>query len=732
MANTISDVEIKRSHCAMCGQHCGMEVFVNNGEIVKIVGDKNSSSKGFRCERNTLGALDYHNHPSRVNYPLKRVGARGEGKWQRISWQQAMDEVAQKISNIREKYGPEALAIMAGSGTANYGWLDVRWANLFGTPNRFFSSMNCFAPKGIVHCAMYGSDATGSPQRGVTKCIVFFSGNKKHSRPSTWKTIVDTKEQGAKIIVVDPRLTELAKIADIWLQIRPGTDAALAYGMLNIIIQENLYDKEFVQQWCLDFEKVKSCVRKYTPEVVEEITWISREKIIEAARTYATSKPALIEPSIDVSHSHLGGDPVLQSNLAKCALRAITGNLDVKGGDVMRDTNQASSLNYDDNMHWDKLINHPMRKRDSLSAEKFPISSVEGFALLRESMAKPNGKVDFIADWCFSPMASPHYIWQAILDEKPYPLKALIIDGLSLMCSRTNTRKIYAALKSDNLDISVVMDQFMRPEAMLADYVLPATDWFEVSWLDLVRNQTSEQAVTPKFERKSMYYFLRELGIRLGQEEYWPNTLEEMYDYIIRPRGLKFQEFSSHAPTARYKKYETDGFRTHSGKVELAPSLLKKLGYELWTPFKEPPRTPVSAPELAKKYPLILITGARTITFFHSTLREIAKLRAHHPDPLVQIHPDTARENGIADGDWVYIETPEGRIKQRAEVTKIIHPKVVGIEHAWSFPEQSGEDPNLFGIWESTAGVILPDDPELCDFQGGPPLRALLCKIYRV
>jgi len=597
--------------------------------------------------------------------------------------------------------------------------------------------MNCFAPQGITECAVYGTDARGCPVPGVTKCAVFFSANQPQARPEMWRDIKESKKTGTKIIAIDPRFTQIAEMADLWLQIRPGTDAALAYGLLNVIIQEELYDKEFVQKWCLGLDELKSCVSEYSPEVVEGITWIPRDKVVEVARIYATSKPAQMCSGWGVTYSHLGGEAVLQFNLAKCALRALTGNLDVEGGDLMRCP--AEQLNYVENMHWDKLIEHPLRKRDSLSVDKFPYSSVKGFTLLMKAMSKMYRRGGYLNDWAICPIVSPHLIWQAILEEKPYPVKGLIISGLNLMCVRTNIRKIYDALKSDNLDLIVTMDHFMRPHGILADYVLPSADWLEGPCINPLSYRTSEQSVPAKFERKLDYYFWRGLGVRLGQQEYWPDTLEDIYDEVLQPRGLSFKEYAaitSHEKDARwptrYRKYECDGFATNSGKIELAPSVLKELGYEVLTPYKEPPRSQVSTPELAKAYPLILITGGRTVTFMHSRFREIEKLRKRHPDPIVQIHPDTAAEHGITGGDWVYIETPEGKIKQKAEVTTKIHHQVIHIEHGWSFPEQPGEDPNLFGIWESNAGVILPDDPELCDFQGGSPLRALLCKIYKV
>jgi len=674
-----------------------------------------------------------------LNYPLKRVGDRGQGKWSRISWDQAMDEIAGKITEIRNDYGPEAVACMGGEGIACYYWTFMRWCNLFGTPNYFHSTKNCFSPQVIAEVAMYGSDTCHQvPVPGVTKCMVVFGANPFEARPQWWSSVVRSQKEGAKLIVIDPRLTKTAQRADLWLQLRPGTDAALAYGMLNVIVREGLYDKEFVDRWCLGFDEVEALVQDYTPEKVEAITWLPKEKIIEAARIYATSRPAQISTTWGVTHSQLGKGADLPVNLAKGALRAITGNLDVEGGELI--FSDLEDMAYDQNLCWDRLIDHPLRTRDNVSAERFPVGSVRGLKLFREAMKRVFKKGGYLRDWALAPNVSPYYMWQAILEEKPYPIKALIFPGLNVMCTRTNIDRVHQALVSPKLELSVVMDHFATPHGMLADYVLPATDWLERPWLEPGHHVAAEQSLPPKYERRHDYDFWRELGARLGQGEYWPETLEAMYDRFLEPAGASFAEFTrrvrwekdaSLIPDRTYKKYNKKGFATFSGKVELVPSILRKLGCELPSPFKEPPRSPFSTPVLAESYPLILITGGRTRIYFHSTLREEPKLRQRHPDPLVQIHPETAKRFDIAPGDWVYIETPEGRIKQKAEVTRGILPGVVHIEHGWWFPEQAGEEPRLFGVWESNAGVILPDEPEYCDYQGGPPMRALLCRISR-
>ncbi|MGA2670236.1 MAG: molybdopterin-dependent oxidoreductase [Dehalococcoidia bacterium] len=737
-----TSAEIKKACCGICRFSCPIEVYVRNNEVVRVGGDRNcGDGTGFRCQRSIKASLDFHNHPSRLNYPLKRVGSRGGGKWERISWSQAMDKIAARIGEIAAKYGPEAVACMGGTGINYCAWAYIRWCNLFGTPNYFNITKGCFQEQSLIETAMYGSDtAIQQPVPGVTKCMVVFGGNPYDSAQNMLANFTRAKNKGAKLIVIDPRFTKTAQMADLWLPIRPGTDVALAYGMLNIIIEEGLYDKEFVDKWCLGFDELRRCVRQYSPQIVEEITGIPHEKIVEAARSYANPKPAQITTLWGSAHSHLGHGVVLPINVAQCSLRVITGNLDVEGGEVLHQ--DLEGLNYDVEMHWDNLIDHPLRTRDNVSADAFPASSVKGFALLRQTL-KGAYKNGFLHDWEIASHVSPFYIWQAILEAKPYPIKALITAGSNILVTRTATRKIYQALKSENLGLYVNMDLFMTPSGMLADYLLPATDWLERPCMSFSHNghTASEQSVHPKYERRHDYDLWKDLGQRLGQQEYWPETLEAMYDRFLEPSGLTFKEFTRKSrwemsnksrPTRRFKKYKEAGFATASGKVELLPSWLTRLGYEPLTPYQEPPRSPLSTPEIAKEFPLILITGGRIRMFWHSTLRQFEKLRRLHPDPIVQIHPDTANQLGITNGDWVYIETPEGRIQQKVQITSDILPGVVHAEHGWWFPEQPGEDPHLFGVWKSSCGLILPDEPTLCDYVGGPPTTALLCKVYKV
>jgi thiosulfate reductase/polysulfide reductase chain A len=733
-------VEIKKANCWFCFLQCPVEVHVSNGDIIRVRGDKAGGRQGFICEKNLLASLSYNNHPNRLNYPLKRVGERGAGKWERISWERAMDEIADKLSRIRDEYGAEAVSCTKGHGHVHRYWAHQRWSNLFGTPNAIDSTKNCFQPQIAAEVSVYGDTTVPClPAPGVTKCMVIFASNPYEALPPNWQIFVKAKKQGAKTVVVDPRLTRTAELADLWLQIKPGTDGALAYAMLNVIIEEELYDKEFVGNWCLGFETVKDFVKEYTPEKVESITWVPREKIIEAARMYASNKPAIMNAGWGVTHSQLGRGRTLSVNLAKCILRSITGNLDIRGGELLHCGTRAA---LSQNMHWDKLFTHPLRKRDAVGAEEFPIMSVKAFKLFHEALKRVHGENGFPFETALYPNISPFFLWTSILEGRPYPIKGLLNMGMNVLVSRTNSRRIYQALRSSNLELHVTMELFMTPSAMLSDYVLPMCDWFErINFSPAAYySSTGEQCIEPKYERRSDYYFLRELGMRLGQEGYWPETVEEACNKFLKPIGLGFKELIRRVrwegektlePPKEYKKYEKTGFGTFSGKVELVPSILSKLGYELLPSYRDLPQTPgIIGGE--GEYPLVLISGGRVRTFFHSQLREQAKLRERRHDPTMQIHPDTALKLGIAGGDWVYIETPKGRIRQKAEITERIHPRVVHVEDGWWYPEQPGEEPHLFGVWESNASVLLPDEPQVCDYQGGPPMRAIQCRVSKV
>lgn len=735
-------MEVKRGLCFLCWCTCGIQVTIDNGNIVKVEGDPECPfNQGWLCERAQKAIHEIHTHPQRLNYPLKRVGERGQNQWQRISWEQAVDEIAGKIDAIRSQYGPEAL--MCGGGTGHGSGADtmrIRFMNLFGSPNYFYQGINCGAAMIMGQTAMYGWESISTAVPGLTKAMVLWGYNPANSWMTWWPIFLQAKQEGAKLIVIDPRLTETASYADEWLQIRPGTDGALALSLINVIINEDLYDHDFVENWTIGFEDLKRRAEKYTPERTAEITWIPKEKIIELARIYGTMKPVCHFGHLNWAHL---GPTSASAVLYTAALPAITGNLQIPGGTEVGSPMQ--KIKWYDYIGWDRLINHPQRTRDVVGAGKH-YKGVQTMASFMEATKRryPEGHAT-PSYMLFAPLRG---YWDAILEEKPYPIKAAIFQGTNVFSCLPNTRLIHKALTSPKLELSVTMDLFMTPTAMLSDYVLPATDFFErpemYNLLGLMPTlHAAPRLVPPLYERHDDYELWRDLGNRLGQAGEWPDTLEGAFSQQLARSNMTFEEFVEKEryflpEPAPNRHLEPDpatgkpmGFATPSGKIELRSSLLEKLGLDPLPDYEEPLWSPVRTPEMAKEYPLILITGSRLREYQHGEHRHYKAVRKTHPWPTVEIHPETARKLGIADEDWVYVETPLGRVRQRARVTEGIDPRVVHAEAYWWFPEKPGEEPFLFGAFESNINAVLPDDYETLNFGADNYLRALLCKVYR-
>lgn len=285
----------------------------------------------------------------------------------------------------------------------------------------------------------------------------------------------------------------------------------------------------------------------------------------------------------------------------------------------------------------------------------------------------------------------------------------------------------------------MVCELFMTPTAELADIVLPVATWLErdephttqADW-DLPLRQ---KAVEPLGESKSDWQILLELGRKLGFSKQDFPDLEMIIEEMIRPSGVSYEELKKKGwvlfPPMRSKKYKQVGFSTPSGKFELYSKVLEQLGYDPLPHYGEPPESPTSTPEVAKEFPLVLTTGGRIPSFFHSEHRQIERLRRRNPDPLVEINSDTAKELGIESGDWVWIETRRGRIKQRAKLTTEILPEVIAAQHCWWFPEDKRVEPSLHGVWESNLNVLTSGE-QADEAMGSVPHRGLLCKIHKV
>lgn len=726
------DAETKRGTCPICGVGCYVEARIVGQKPVAIRPDRTA---GFPADCPRAGqALDYHDHPERVNYPMKRAGARGEGKWRRIGWDEALAEIAEKLASIRDRFGPEAVLTMGGSYKGAGDSSCWRWSNLWGTPNILYQGKNCGEAELLAEWAVYGDQTCigNQPVPGTTRSLILWGVGGAMSLASQRKNLKKFKEAGGKLIVIDPRRSNLAELADIWLQVRPGSDGALAYGMINVIIAEKLYDAKFVEQWCLGFDELAVAVRAFTPEAVSKITWIPAEKITEAARVFATNRPGHIPFGLGVAEL---GKATTSAVFGKTYLRAITGNLDVRGG--ARFSDPPSSTRFREEMHWDKLIHHPLRTRDNISAGTWPIASVRALDRYRKAMANvhPLGVGPSIYNVVVAPSAIP----AAVLEGRPYPIKAWILQAGNPLMALGDARRLHEAMRSDELELNVNMDHWLTPCSALADYVLPATDGLERPLLSNMWGfgdsySAARRIVEPKYERRDDYQLWRELGNRLGQEGYWPDTLEAWFDRILEPSGVSHGELADRAvpwimKPETYNRYETRGFATASGKVELSSALLAGLGYPAIPDYEEPAWSPESRPDLSREFPLILTTGNALNWYYRSQHKHLKVMRKQHPYAQLTIHPDAAAEHGIVEDSMVWVETPMGRVKQQAKFDSNLHPKVVHADsHMW-YPEREADGDAHFGVWESNINAILPDGEGYSDYAGDCYMRGLICRV---
>jgi thiosulfate reductase / polysulfide reductase chain A len=697
---------IYKSVCRSCHGGCGVLLRVRDGSLVGLTGDPESPlNHGRLCPIGTVTA-DLVYHPDRLKYPLRRIGKRGSGKWQRISWDEALDEISDRLLTIRRDFGPEAIALGTGTGRHHIRWVS-RFGHALGTPNWCEPGFaQCFHPRVNTCKLTFGDYPVCDFTGGVApKCILYWGHNPVNSGPDgeTRFNVLESLAHKPKIIVVDPRRTGLAEKADVWLQIRPGTDDALGLSMLNVIIGERLYDEPFVRQWTHGFDALAERVKTYTPEWAAPITWVPAEKIRAAARLFAETKPAMLEWGCAIEHT----PKCIQTIRALSMLPAITGNVDVPGGWVF-------------GMH---------------GIGRFP-SLIEN--LTPEADAKRLGGKQFkLLGGAGADLPAAHIptLLQAMRTGVPYPVKAFLVFGNNTLTTYANTTQVYESLMQ--LDFMVCADLFMTPTAELADIVLPAAAWPELDQIvglpTIAANVVlGQQKVVQIGECRSDEEIFVELARRMKLPVGTESVLEVLNAQLAAGcTGVDFEELTARGFVnipIKYRKFENGGFKTPTGKIELYSTRFEELGYSPLPYYEEPPESPYSTPEIAAQYPLILTTGARIPFFFNSEHRQIAKLRKAHRFPIAEIHPDTAAASGIAEGDWMWIETRRGRMRQKVKLTNGIDPRVIQAEHGWWFPEEPGPD---HGVWKSNVNLLTDNQPPYDPAMGTYQLRALLCRVSR-
>lgn len=714
-------MEKKHVTCVFCDQCCHVSVETENG-LIKAIHPYNPAVPAI-CSKVQLWD-SYVNHPDRVVKPLKNVGERGEPKWQEITWERALDEISEKLKSISANYGSTSVAISAMPINLQSGaGLVRRFANLIGTPNYITPMELCVGNTAQVHRTTYGWYT--APVYEKSDCIVLFGQNRSlENWPQDYLGIMAAHQRGAKLIMVDPRKNELGEKADYHLPIRYGTDAALLLGWLNVIIEEALYDQEFVQTKTVGFEQLAERVKDYPPERVAEITGLDAELIRETARVYANSERAVIPWGV-VTDMQKNSTSALR---CQCILRAICGFIGKSEMVVGPGTGVLSVSELE--MH-DALSEDIKAKQ--LGTENYPLFTYKGASLFKDASIETFGYPHYnIADG--SCMAHPPTLFEAMRTGRPYPVKAILVLGNNTLLSFANQKGILEAFL--NQELIVAYENFLTPTAQLADYVLPGDMWLERPALGPAIEvrpilTTSQQVLAPRGECKNIYDVLKGLAERLGLAEYFPwANVEAFYDWRLAPLDLTWEQ-ASQKPAIPLKP-ATDGsrFGTPSGKVELYSSVLEQLGYDPLPYFREP-----DDPTLAEEYPLIVFVGLREPTFYNTCLRQIPELRKRIPEPLLLMHPEDMEKYGLKEGEWVWVETPTGKLQIIVKADSVQPPGTIRIPHGWWKPEKpQGLKNHLSDAMLLNDGMILSDHPDNLDpEQGLPNLRGgIRAKVYRV
>ncbi len=711
----------RRALCSSCDIYCQVLVDVEDGAVRRVRATDTRPLRANICMKGVHAPAGF-SHPDRVIHPLRRKGARGSGAWQRVSWDTALDEIAERLQKVVDRHGPEALAVATSQwNTQTENGAGRRFMNLLGSPNWISGVALCAGNTAAINRMVYGWFPY--PDYPNTRCIALFGHNpRKHSWTPVYNAIRRAQQKGAKLIVLDPRRSENAELADIWLPLKPGTDAAMCFGWLKVILDEGLYDKAFVARWTVGFDAFRARVDEFPLDRVSAITGVDPDLIAAAARIYATNTPGVI-PWTPITDQQRNSTSAIRLH---CALRALTGALDVPGGEVLHGFHPEIVSETELELH--EALPEAQRAKQ-LGSDTHPAFTYRGTAALREPTRRVWGR-DHANLISGSYMANPSATFRAMADGVPYPVKAFFNLGNNTLMSFANMRLIHRAIL--NQDLVVAMDHMKTPTAQLGDYVLPGDAWTErnclsdgFGWTAIQR--PSQKAVEPPGECRPVYDFWRELARRMGFEDHFPwRTNEDVLDFRVAALGLSFEEFAErhpyHMAPPRFRKYEETGFATPSGKVELASSVLDGLGFDPLPYWRDAPPPPAD-------YPLTLFFGLRDDPFFQTGHRHITALREKAPEPEAFVTAADAEAAGLQAGDWARVETPQGSVRLRVKIRDDLPAGLVRVPHGWWLPEKPASD-DLCGAWAHADAQICPDDDDNLDReQGIPHLKGLPCRL---
>lgn len=730
-----SDPTVKRTKtmCTGCHNRCGVVVYSKDNKIVKILGDKDHPLTHGNICGHGLSQRFIHEDDSRVMYPMRRVGERGSGKWERITWDEAMTKIVDKTKELTEEYGPESIIVGQGTSRSTNDW-HQRLNYTLGNHAWGLAPLHvCLSPVIIPNLLSFGvGQDTGADLMArfrndpfATDCYVLW-GISPHCLIEQFHVFRENqKHHGAKIITIDPRFNELSNISDIVLRPRPGTDGALAMGFINVIASEGLYDKKWIEEWTYGFDELVERAKAFTPELVESITSVPAADIIEAARTMANNTPVQFYNYLGPNCMHSNA---IQNGRAITCLIGLLGPVDQPGGYVL---NPGMTVWSDPIMTLNPGENLLDPSCKMLGAEKYPMLPVLGGT-----------------HW-------PTGVWDAILTEKPYPVKMLVFVASDALMCYEHPQKIAEALLSPNLELLVVKDFYLSETAKYADIVLPTSTWSERETTEDERTEgyfiPARAAVDAPGECWDDWDFMLEYGKRIDPEKWpWESHREMVLWKLKEMYGIEmtWDEYISHdlietrthllAENREYYKHEKGllradgqpGFETPTGRFEFWSASTAAFGYDPLPDYEEPVESPVSQPALAERFPLVFDSGHRLYMFFHSAWTNVPQQRELYPDPFAVVHPDDAKVRGIENGDWIKIESPRGSISMRAVVSEEAKKGVVMTPRPGWKMDCKQLDLKGRGWQGSNSNILIPSEP--CDpHYGNSTMRSTLCEIKK-
>ncbi len=646
--------------CRLCSACCPVEVEIRNNKITSVQRIKRYSDALHQVCPKAEAAPEILYSEKRLKSPMLKDR---KNKWIEVNWEKAIDMVAQKMTDIKDKYGPEAVCWLRGQapdwgGAWHYA---MRLMHAFGSPNVIGNGSVCHAGREAMQVFTYGEMT--NPDYKNSRCILCWGRNDKDTNPSLYEDLLYARSQGAKLIVIDPVKTEIAEQADLWLPIQPGTDGFLAMAMMYWMIKHQNYNHEFVNHWTIGFEKLTKEVLHYSPKKVEGIVKLSADEIIEAVQCYVHNQPACIAEGNGLDmHCY-----VSQVTRAIAILRAISGNLDQKGGDLLPQPIPIKNF----------------QLRNSIWQHPEPIS--KNYPLFSQ----------------YSERRGIHtlgVLTDAILEGKPYPIKGLIVQGANPIVTMANSNRVEKALQK--LDFLVVIDPMMTQTAFLADIILPASYSFEQT---MISNQAlsnnfirlHKKVIEPYAQSRPDWEIIFTIAQKLGFKKEFPwQSVEEAITYQLQPSGIETHILWDKpegiiTEQTRYKKYLTEGFKTPTGKVEIESTLLNKYGYEalpkFWDNlrFQEP-----SFYRQKEEFPFIVLSGKRPNYFVHSQFRHISSLTEKGNFPVIDINPQDAEKNNIRQGDLVRVSSPNGSIEMKINISCLVLPGMLRIAWGWGEVEK--------------------------------------------